>query len=900
MQHRDRVSWLESDGLHDHSGSAGPLHALAREIEETQRRQGETLAQVAERLRALDRARAGSPVPPLRPRATLEGAGDDPWDLASAEALMQACEADAAASPPRTRGAAAPPQGDAHPADVDQEWLGERFADVTQRIKRALSDLKPGTTVALLEERLDAFQRHIAAALEDVVRRADLEGLRLIESHVADLDRRLAALEQHVARLDGIEADVQSVLAQVSDERLARLVDGHGTRLAADLEAVAQRLAEEMHARFARDGAEAAADARRHEELRALIEASIRDRREAEAEAAARVNGLSGRLSAQSDRYDELKALLEQAIDERRRSDETAAAVFDALQQGLVSVLDRLDALEQPPPRHEAAPAWLAPASAPPAFAPHAEPEPRFPVQPGPLASPPPVEVPAAFADPGHAEATLEVEPDSAVDRLRRDFIADARRAKLKAAANRAEAAAEKPEPKRGPLAETRAALAQAARAPLAAGSGRLFGASPKLLAGALAVVVAINGGLLFLSAKDDPPPAPEITISPAPGSDQGAAAPEAAPSAAPAPGSHSSLDGGEAGPADADASDAARPAPPASDPTAGPALTPYGLVDDVLTPPAVETHGDAAPSVPGGMAIARPGGSMPDDVVADIYEQQVLASLSGKLGSVAAAQSPEALLPEQSGRIDTAYSEAAPAPAAAGDAAQRAGALDLPPATVGPLSLRLAAANGDASAEFEVAARLAEGKGTGQDFAEAMRWYQRSASKGFAQAQYRLGTLYERGLGTAKDIGRAKAWYVRAAEQGNVKSMHNLAVLAAGGETGADGTPDYATALRWFTRAAEHGLADSQYNLAVLLENGLGTAPDKVAALKWYTLAAKSGDADAVARRDALAAALGAKERAESERQAAAFSARPALPLANDARAAGEDWKRRAASSNT
>ena len=121
-------------------------------------------------------------------------------------------------------------------------------------------------------------------------------------------------------------------------------------------------------------------------------------------------------------------------------------------------------------------------------------------------------------------------------------------------------------------------------------------------------------------------------------------------------------------------------------------------------------------------------------------------------------------------------------APSAAEAVAPRAAKLlDLPPAAVGPLSLRLAAANGNSSAEFEVGARFAEGKGPSQDFKAAARWYQRSASRGFAQAQYRLGTLYERGLGVPADLARAGVWYRRAAEQGNITAMHNFAVLSAG-----------------------------------------------------------------------------------------------------------------------
>lgn len=892
MLHTDQD---RSSALRSASGFSGPteevggrLHEIAREIEETQRRQGRTFQHIVERLRTIDLERRDV-VAALEQRAALEDAGDEPWDPASAEALMQNYEIDQAARQPTSAS--------------QNEWLGDRFNDVTQRIKRTLSDLKPGHTVQMLEERLDQFQRHMASVLADVVRRSDIDGLRLIEAHVADLGDKLNALERHVQRLDGIEADVRSVMDQVSDERIGKLLD-YDTRFSTDLEALAKRVAEDMHARLGQGQERNGDDARRHEELRALIEASIQDRRRAETEAASVVSGLSGRLNAQSDRNDEIKALLEQVIEEQRQTEKTSVGMLDTLQQALVQVLDRMDALEAqqrmaPWPAADthsdaqvfasvedpngAAPEAVSPARPSFADAHFGDYAPANVIEPT-----PPVEIPATFSDPALADTDNSTSP---VDRLRRDFIADARRAKMKATANRAEAVAQSTDtPKRGGLEPARAAFAQAARLPLAQGAGRLFGASPKLLAGALALVVAINGGILLLNRKDEArAPAPEITIQhdrmpgaeaqePAPAPHDGAN-PDA-PAVGPTPGSRSDLNDSNNG------TGLAEFATPSSEQT----LPPYGYTDDVLDPPAIEAiDGDQPRATPRGTTIAKQPGTLPNEVLADVYQQQVLASLSGKLGMIAAGQSPDDLLPEKSGRMDTAYTpQTAREPT---DDTGRASALDLPPATVGPLSLRLAAANGDASAEFEVAARLAEGKGTDQSFADALRWYQRSAAKGFAQAQYRLGTLYERGLGVPKDAGRARIWYSRAAEQGNVKSMHNLAVIAAGD---GQSEPDYATATLWFGKAAEHGLADSQYNLGVLLENGLGVKADKIAAYKWYALAAKSGDADAQSRRDALKAALNADDLKSADEMISAFRARAAVPLANDARAAGEDWKKR------
>jgi localization factor PodJL len=213
-----------------------------------------------------------------------------------------------------------------------------------------------------------------------------------------------------------------------------------------------------------------------------------------------------------------------------------------------------------------------------------------------------------------------------------------------------------------------------------------------------------------------------------------------------------------------------------------------------------------------------------------------------------------------------------------------------LPPALIGPLSLRLAAANGDASAEFQVGSRFADGKGIKQDFDAALKWYRRSAGRGFALAQYRLGTLYERGLGVAKDSHRARVWYERAARQDNIKAMHNLAVLAAGS---GSGKPDYDTAARWFAEAAERGLADSQFNLAILYQNGLGVPMDESLAYKWFSLAASSGDKEAAKRQQELAGKLGKAKAGKMERELRGWMRKPSSQIANDPHFAGQAWQR-------
>jgi localization factor PodJL len=181
---------------------------------------------------------------------------------------------------------------------------------------------------------------------------------------------------------------------------------------------------------------------------------------------------------------------------------------------------------------------------------------------------------------------------------------------------------------------------------------------------------------------------------------------------------------------------------------------------------------------------------------------------------------------------------------------------VELPPESIGPEALRQAAANGDARAQFEVAAIYTEGRAVPEDLKAAAVWYERAASQGFAPAQYRLGNLYEAGKGVDRDLAQARIWYQQAAEAGNRMAMHNLAALYAGGELG---TQQFDSAAKWFEEAANRGMKDSQFNLGMLYARGLGVKQDLSASYKWFALAAARGDADAAKARDDIARSLDA-----------------------------------------
>jgi localization factor PodJL len=289
------------------------------------------------------------------------------------------------------------------------------------------------------------------------------------------------------------------------------------------------------------------------------------------------------------------------------------------------------------------------------------------------------------------------------------------------------------------------------------------------------------------------------------------------------------------------------------------------------------------------GMVVEQNPGSLTPEEIMRLRQRQRMANLSTRLGQQQhALETGSATGPTASGEQGAGASGAS----AQGGEDTVGTILEMPPITIGPQSLRIAAAKGDPSAQFDVAARFAEGKGVKQDFVQAAVWYQRAATQGLAAAQYRLAALYERGLGVAADAGRARIWYKRAAEQGNLKAMHNIAVLSAGKDSTAS---DYETAVKWFTEAAEHGVTDSQYNLAVLLESGLGISKDQSAAYRWYALAARGGDQEAVRRMDRLKRRMGPAAIKAIEAEVAAWRPRESDAMANDPHTAGEAWKARA-----
>lgn len=852
----------------DHKELKGLIDAIADQLTDADRQRSATLGEMQDRLATMGRktqtlrnhvpeqfasafAQIESGVSELAKRLTGNAAerssdgantseNSGPWDHDSAEALANLYESGAADFAPSSAGYAQGGRG-----DVDQQWLESRFAEIATGIQQSLSEIHPDRGFSAIGDRLDQFEQQFRKMFEGVATRADLDAVHLIEAHVGEVVNHLVQTHDQLTRLNVIEGQLATItrtLGDVQDGAATGLQAADGAGSGVDVEAIARTAAEHTAMRFA------------------------------------------GMAPDGKDAASELRPLIERMMSDSRHGEENTTALLDTLQQAMIRLLDRIDAIEMAQHYHEAPP----PVSNDYERASQRQEPPR----------------PAAVFDADDYEQPSYASPDAVraydpevrprniqpqaqpyddreptetaqtrTDRLRQDFIAEARRAKMRLAS-----AAEdeivitspsdtgsftmaSPEAGRGPH-TGRPIRPSAGRRTKASGPSA---PSPRLIILALGAFLALGGLWYTFGAKPhDVQDGQSTSVAPANSS-------EAKPSIA---------NDGAQGAASTDGTPSQPDAPHGN---AGPASGQQGQ----LTPSSTHAPKTTLPML--GIAVDL-GEPVTEDSLQRAERHQAMATVSGKLGAAAARESnpaviPASIVPSEAETEGLATPNTSKAPLGA----SRSGPLDLPVASVGPLSLRLAAANGDPSAEFEVGARLAEGKGTPQNYKEAAKWYSRSANRGFAQSQYRLGTFYERGLGLKTDSKLAAAWYRRAADQGNIKAMHNLAVLSA---NQVSQSPDYTMAAQWFEEAAKRGLADSQFNLAILYENGLGVKRDLKQAFMWISLAAREKDADAVHRRDILRGKLTAAEITAAEKMIEEWRPISVNRAANDPRLAGEQWK--------
>lgn len=137
-----------------------------------------------------------------------------------------------------------------------------------------------------------------------------------------------------------------------------------------------------------------------------------------------------------------------------------------------------------------------------------------------------------------------------------------------------------------------------------------------------------------------------------------------------------------------------------------------------------------------------------------------------------------------------------------------------------GVISLRKAAEQGNADAQFRLAECYAKAMGVEADSEEAFRWYRMAGEQGQVEAAVKLGHAYLSGSGSSRDDVLAVKWFRKAAQTGNPEAEFWLGLCYANGRGVAASQRE---SLDWYRKAAEKGFqpAIRATKLSLRIEKG-------------------------------------------------------------------------------
>ncbi|GHT39463.1 hypothetical protein AGMMS49965_05530 [Bacteroidia bacterium] len=104
------------------------------------------------------------------------------------------------------------------------------------------------------------------------------------------------------------------------------------------------------------------------------------------------------------------------------------------------------------------------------------------------------------------------------------------------------------------------------------------------------------------------------------------------------------------------------------------------------------------------------------------------------------------------------------------------------------------------------------------RDYNKAKEAYLKSAGQGgpeAAKSQNRLGYMYEKGLGVLQNWAEAEKWYYKSATQGNAEAQYNLGLLYEFGGGGVKKSKR--EAKKWYKKAAEQGLFEARRRVEMI-----------------------------------------------------------------------------------
>lgn len=91
-------------------------------------------------------------------------------------------------------------------------------------------------------------------------------------------------------------------------------------------------------------------------------------------------------------------------------------------------------------------------------------------------------------------------------------------------------------------------------------------------------------------------------------------------------------------------------------------------------------------------------------------------------------------------------------------------------------MGLMTKAQHGDPEDQYQVGRCFYDGTfGVDQDYAMAIKWFEKAALQNNASAQYYLGVCYDSGYGVEKNEEEAMRWYRKAASQGQGDAIKRL-----------------------------------------------------------------------------------------------------------------------------
>jgi TPR repeat protein len=164
--------------------------------------------------------------------------------------------------------------------------------------------------------------------------------------------------------------------------------------------------------------------------------------------------------------------------------------------------------------------------------------------------------------------------------------------------------------------------------------------------------------------------------------------------------------------------------------------------------------------------------------------------------------------------------------------------------------------------AELQEGLKYYEGNGVEKNYAEAIRWFKKSAENGNVVAMENIGYMYEIGNGVQQDYEEARNWYQKALDAGSENAAEYLASMDEPGsgefieglkyydyyDEGIWGEEDCAKAMRWFKKSAENGNTEAMRAIGTIYSTGgNGVQKDYKLAMKWYKQAADLGNTGAM-----------------------------------------------------